>query len=327
MTHALLTRRSLAVGAAALAGSAALPRDARAALTLKYANAAGPQTNSNLFNVELFKEIERLTNGNVKAAFSYNVGGEKAIVDAMALGGVDVCVTAYTGTREFDILYSPGMFRDGAHAGKVMKSAIGQKASQVMEQRYKARLLGTGRLGPYCLFMKNEIKAFEDIKGKKIRTPPIEGCIEAVKFLGGNPTPVPFNEVYLALQQGIVDGMVTALNVAVAQKFNEACKFVVANEFGQALDKQLISTQAWNRLSTGDRDIVQKTFDRYEEEKYYKAGVDAVARDLETWEKANGKGTVLRLAGDPAKTLEPLNKRLMTEVFGPGSWEQMQAVS
>ena len=321
------TRRRLGTGAAAAAAIAALPRDARAAITLKYANAAGPQTNSNIFNQSLFAEVEKLTNGSVKAAFSYNVGGEKAIVDAMALGGVDVCVTAYTGTREFDVLYSPGMFRDGAHAGKVMKSAIGQKASQVMEQRYKARLLGTGRLGPYCLFMKNEIRGFEDIKGRKIRTPPIEGCVEAVKFLGGNPTPVPFNEVYLALQQGIVDGMITALNVAVAQKFYEVCKFVVANEFGQALDKELVSTAAWNKLSASERDVLQKTFDRLEETDYYKAGVDAVAKDLEVWEKNNGKGTVLRLAGDPAKALEPLNKRLMTEVYGPGSWEQMQAVS
>ena len=320
-----LTRRHLGLGAASLAGMAALPPDARAAITLKYANAAGPQTNSNLFNVELFAEVEKQTNGNVKATFSYNVGGEKAIVDAMALGGVDVSVTAYTGTREFDILYSPGMFRDGAHAGKVMKGPIGLKASQVLEQRYKARLLGTGRLGPYCLFMRNEIKGFEDIKGKKIRTPPIEGCIEAVKFLGGNPTPVPFNEVYLALQQGVVDGMITALNVAVAQKFYEVCKYVVSNEFGQALDKELVSTIAWNALSPAEREILQKNFDRLEETKYYKAGVDAVAVDLATWEKSNGKGTVLNLPGNPSKALEPLNIRLMTEVFGPGSWEQMQA--
>ncbi len=320
-----LSRRHLGLGAAALAGTASLPRDARAAVTLKYANAAGPQTNSNLFNVELFAEVEKLTNGNVKAVFSYNVGGEKAIVDAMALGGVDVCVTAYTGTREFDILYSPGMFRDGGHAGKVMKGPIGLKASQVLEQRYKSRLLGTGRLGPYCLFMRNEIKGFDDIKGKKIRTPPIEGCVEAVKFLGGNPTPVPFNEIYLALQQGVVDGMITALNVAVAQKFYEVCKFVVSNEFGQALDKELVSTAAWNALSPAERDILQKNFDRLEETKYYKAGVDAVAVDLATWEKNNGKGTVLNLPGNPSKALEPLNIKLMTEVFGPGSWEQMQA--
>ena len=283
-----ITRRRLGMTTAAAAALASLPRDARAAITLKYANAAGPQTNSNIFNQTLFAEVEKLTNGSVKAAFSYNVGGEKAIVDAMALGGVDVCVTAYTGTREFDILYSPGMFRDGAHAGKVMTTS------------------------PLPLLT---------------RTPPIEGCVEAVKFLGGNPTPVPFNEVYLALQQGIVDGMVTALNVAVAQKFYEVCKFVVANEFGQALDKELVSTAAWNKLSASERDVLQKSFDRLEESDYYKAGVDAVAKDLETWEKNNGKGTVLRLAGDPAKALEPLNKRLMAEVFGAGSWEQMQAVS
>jgi len=321
------SRRQFGLGASAATALASLPETARAQITLKYANAAGPQTNSNLFNQALFAEIDKLTNGGVKAAFSYNVGGEKAIVDAMALGGVDVCVTAYTGTREFDILYSPGMFRDGAHAGRVMKGPIGKKASDVMERRYKARLLGTGRLGPYCLFMKNEIKSFEDIKGRKIRTPPIEGCVEAVKFLGGNPTPVAFNEVYLALQQGIVDGMITALNVAVAQKFYEVCKFVVANEFGQALDKQLMSSAAWNKLTPDQRDILQKTFDRLEETDYYKAGVDAISRDLATWEKNNGAGTVLRLPGDPAKALEPLNKRLMSEVFGPGSWEDMQATT
>jgi TRAP-type C4-dicarboxylate transport system substrate-binding protein len=322
-----LSRRHVALGGAALATTALGARDAasQVAITLKYANAAGPDTNSNKFNQKLFAEIEKATAGRVKAAFSYNVGGEKAIVDAMALGGVDVCVTAWTGMREFDILYTPGMFKDGAHAGRVMKGPIGAKATAGLETRYKARLLGTGRLGPYCLFMKNEIKSFEDIKGKKIRTPPIEGCIEAVKFLGGNPTPVPFNEVYLALQQGLVDGMITALNVAVAQKFYEVCKFVISNEFGQALDKQIVSAQAWAKLGADDRKIVQEQFDRWESSDYYQAGVDAIAKDLEAWERNNGKGTVLNLPGNPSKALEPLCIKLANEVYGAGSWEQIQA--
>jgi TRAP-type C4-dicarboxylate transport system substrate-binding protein len=243
----------------------------------------------------------------------------------MALGSLDIYNGAYTGTREFDILYSPYFFRDGAQAGRAMRGEIGAKASAVLQKRYHAQLLGTGRLGTFNLMLKEPIKSLADLKGRKIRTAAIEGCVEGVKFFGGNPTPIPFDQIYLALQQGIVDGVLTALNPGVAGKFYEVCKYVVANDFGVALDKEAISEAAWNRLDMVQRGVLQDSFNALEPSDYYGGGLTQHGLDLQSWSKANGPDSVITLAGGSLyEELEPLNRRLADDVYGPGAWDTVK---
>ena len=319
-----LTRRMFgATAASAALAMTAREAEAQSKIVLRYGNAGNATTLSNTFNTKLFNEISAKTNGAVSATiFAGTLGGEQKLLESMALGSLDVYNGAYTGTREFDVLYSPYFFKDSAQAGRVMAGVLGEKASAVLEQRYHARLLGTGRLGSYNLMLKEPIKSFADLKGRKIRTAAIEGCIEGVKFFGGSPTPIPFDQIYLSLQQGIVDGVLTALNPGVAGKFYEVCKYVVDNDFGVALDKEVISSTAWNRLSPEQRTVVQSSFKSLEGTDYYQIGVSQKANDVAAWAKANGPDSIIRLDGSKLfDELAPLNKRLADEIFGPGSWD------
>ena len=318
----------LGLSAASAVAIAAMGPGARAQskVTLRYANAGNAQSLSNLFNAKLFEDVTKKTDGSLNfTVFAGTMGGEQKLLESMALGGLDMYNGAYTGTREFDILYSPYFFKDGAQAGRVMNGPIGEKASAVLEKRYHARLLGTGRLGTYNLMLKEPIKSFADLKGRKIRTASIEGCLEGVKFFGGIPTPIPFDQIYLALQQGIVDGVLTALNPGVAGKFYEGCKYVVANDFGVALDKEVISQAAWNRLSAMQRSVLQHEFNALEVPEYYQVGLAQKGADLGSWSKANGADSVINLdAGTLYSELEPLNARLADEVYGAGSWDTIK---
>jgi len=320
-----ITRRQFSAGLAALGGVTMLPGTALAQqkIVLRYGNAGAPSTLSNTFNGKLSDGLSKKTNGAVSMEiFAGSLGGEQKLIDSMALGSLDMYNGAYTGTREFDIMYSPYMFRDGAHAARVLKGDIGKKASAALQKKYKARMLGVGRLGTYNLMLKQPISSFAELKGRKIRAPQIEGCIEGLKFFGAIPTPIPFNEIYLALQQGIVDGVLTALNPGVAGKFFEVCKFVVTNDFGVALDKELISEAAWGRLSPPQQAALQSTFDELEPPEYYEVGLKLKNVDLDTWRKSQGADSTITLpAGNIASQLEPLNKKLADEVFGPGSWD------
>jgi TRAP-type C4-dicarboxylate transport system substrate-binding protein len=320
-----LTRRAFAK----LAGGAALlpaATQAQSKITLRYANAGNPQTLSNTFNAKLFAEVTEKTGGSLAfTIFAGTLGGEQKLLESMALGGIDMYNGAYTGTREFDILYSPYFFRDGAQAGRVMQGAIGAKASAVLQTRYHAQLLGTGRLGTYNLMLKEPIKSFADLKGRKIRTAAIEGCVEGVKFFGGAPTPIPFDQIYLALQQGIVDGVLTALNPGVAGKFYEVCKYVVSNDFGVALDKEVISQAAMGRLTDSQRKVLESSFTAMEASGYYEVGVKQKSLDIASWAKANGNDSIITLDGAKLfEELEPLNSRLANEVFGPGAWDTVK---
>lgn len=321
-----LTRRTFTAGAAAAAALAPGLAQAQSGMEFKYGNAGNDQTISNKFNAKLAQVIEQRTNGAVKTKiFAGTLGGEKALIEGMSLGTIDIYNGAYTGTREFDIMYSPGFFRDGEHAKRVIRSAIGEKSSKVLEDRYKARLVGVGRLGPYCLAVKKPITSLAELKGMKIRTPQIEGCVEAVKHLGANPTPIAFNEVYLALQQGVVDGFVSALNPSVALKFYEPCKYILSNAFGEALDKQAISVRAWGRMSADQQKAMMTAFDEIEAVDYFKAGVDAISGDLAKWKQFNGPDSVITVDNAALlKTMESLNAKLANEVFGAGAWDAIQ---
>jgi TRAP-type C4-dicarboxylate transport system substrate-binding protein len=326
MTNTMMSRRGVLGAGAAAAATLAMPRGARAATMLRYGNAGGPQTVSNTFNAALSDMISEKTGGELSfEIFAGTLGGEKDLIESMALGSLDVYNGAYTGTEQFDVMYSPYFFNDGPHAKAVLKTDIGARASAVLEDRYQARLLGVGRLGGYNLMLKEPIESLADLKGRKIRSPQIKGCIEALNFFEAAATPLPFNEVYLALQSGIVDGVLTALNPAVQFKFHEVCKHVVVPDFGLALDKQVISLSAWNALSAEHQDVLQGSFDELEESAYYEVGLASKPKDLDAWAEINGAEGLLDLdASGLASQIAPLNERLANEAFGDGAWAMIQ---
>jgi TRAP-type C4-dicarboxylate transport system substrate-binding protein len=330
MSYLISRRRfGIAAGAGALALSAspfepAFAQDAK--IAIKYGNAGNDQTLSNRFNAKLAKLVEERSGGTITTQiFAGTLGGEQRLIEGMSLGTLDVYNGAYTGTREYDIFYSPYFFKDAEHAKRVLKGTIGAKASKVIEDRYNASYIGVGRLGPYVLSTKRKISSLAEVKGMKLRTPQIEGCIEAVKHLGAAPTPIPFTDIYLALQNGTVDGFVSALNPSVAGKFYEVCKFVMENPFGEALDKQLIATRTVKRMSERQRKLYMEAFDELEAPDYYGASLTAIKSDFETWRKFNGADSVVALDQEEIKkTMEPLNRRLAESVYGAGAWETIQ---
>jgi TRAP-type C4-dicarboxylate transport system substrate-binding protein len=329
MKNTMMTRRGVLGAGAAATAIFAMPRATRAATMLRYGNAGGPQTVSNTFNAALSDMISQKTGGELSfEIFAGTLGGEKDLIESMALGSLDVYNGAYTGIDQFDVMYSPYFFNDGPHAKAVLKTEIGAKASAVLEERYQARLLGVGRLGGYNLMLKEPIESLADLKGRKIRAPQIKGCIEALTFFEAAATPLPFNEVYLALQTGIVDGVLTALNPAVQFKFHEVCKYVVVPDFGLALDKEVISLAAWNALSPEHQAILQSSFDELEETAYYQVGLASKPKDLEAWASINGAEGLLELdASGLSSQIAPLNERLANEAFGEGAWSMIKETS
>jgi TRAP-type transport system periplasmic protein len=321
-----ITRRGVLKAGAGVAAVMALPYAAHAATVLRYGNAGGPQTVSNTFNAALSKRISELTGGELSfEIFAGTLGGEQDLIESMALGSLDVYNGAYTGVEQFDVMYSPYFFKDGVHAKAVLATEIGEKSSAALEARYNARLLGAGRLGSYNLMLKEPIESLADLKGRKIRSPQIKGCIEALNHFEAAPTPIPFNEVYLALQSGIVDGVLTALNPGVQFKFYEVCKHVVVPDFGLALDKEVISVASWNALSPEQQDILQKSFNDLEETDYYLVGLASKPKDFEAWANANGPDALLELdASGLAEQMAPVNERLANAAFGDGAWKLIQ---
>ena len=116
--------------------------------------------------------------------------------------------------------------------------------------------------------------SFADIKGMKIRAPQIEGVVAGLQQLGAKPTVIPFNEVYSALQQGVVDGLATLGSLMISQKFYEVVKHVYRNDWGMGLDKMLINSNTWNALSPTNQEILKSSFLEMEPSLYFKKTMD-----------------------------------------------------
>lgn len=294
--------------------------------TLRYANATGDQAIANKFAAKFLKTLEERTNGELRGQLLLNNGSEQSIVEGVSVGTIDMCNSGYSGLREYDAFYTPTLLRDLDHAYRVSKTPLAQKAAEVARERYNVRVVGLGSSGSFLIGVKDKVDSWDGLADMKIRTPPFESYTEAAKILNFAATPVPFNEVYLALQQNLVSGLITLLNVMLSSKFVEVCQNVISVDFGVGMEKFFMNDASWNRLTPQQQEIFQGTYDELVVEDYFGAAKRQAAADFKTWEEINGAGTVLNLDGaELAKRMEPLTKRFADEVFGEGAFEQIQA--
>lgn len=318
------TRRTL--GAGALATFAALATPARAqAVRLRYANASNEQALTNQFAAAFANELRNRTNGAIDIQLVLNAGSEQSIVESVALGSIDLALSGYSGLPEFDVLYVPALLKDVAHGDRVFRGPVGQRAAEALQRRYRARFIGGGSAGTFALSLRAPISSWEELRNRKIRVPPFEAYPEAVRRLGGVPTPVPFNEVYLALQQGVADGLITVLNIMLANKFHEVSRFVIASDFGVGMDKIFIGQRSWARLNADQQALFDRTFREMQEDWLIQRPMRNKANDHAAWRAANGPNSVIDLdLAALERLMEPLAREMVTRVYGAGAYEQIK---
>ena len=96
------------------------------------------------------------------------------------------------------------------------------------------------------------------MKGLKIRTPPDAVTIDIMTALGAETQQIKFAELYVALQQGVVDGQENPLANVDASKLYEVQKFISLTGHKFEMTPLLISKRTWDRLSEADRKIIME---------------------------------------------------------------------
>ncbi len=302
---------------------------ALAAKTLIYGNAGNIDSASNTFAKKWLDLVSERTGGelafDIKAG---TIGGGKDVLDGTALGTVQIYNGAYTGLREFDVFYAPYFARDSNHAQQIANDVLYDQLNTAVQSRYPSlRYLSVARAGPWKLFTNQKLETFDDLKGLKIRAPEIEGVIAGLEQVGAKPTVIPFNELYGALQQGVVDGMATLGNLMITQKFYEVVTYCYQNDWGIGLDKQMMNLQAWDDLGEANQAILVDSFNELEPQDFFRATEEAEVENFKQWREFNGEDSTPLLDATAAQeTLEPAIKALADDVFGEGTYDRVQAV-
>jgi TRAP-type C4-dicarboxylate transport system substrate-binding protein len=111
----------------------------------------------------------------------------------------------------------------------------------------------------------------------------------------------------------------------IANKFLEVSKFVVESDFGVGMDKIFIGDRSWARLNAQQQKLFTDTFVEYQKEWLVDRPMRNKANDLAAWRRVNGDDSVLKLSDAELETMmEPLARKLVTDVYGAGAYEEIK---
>ena len=155
----------------------------------------------------------------------------------------------------------PYVFRNDEHRWKVLQGAIGKRLLLAGEKFY-LRGMCYYDAGSRSFYTKEKpITTPADLKGMKIRVMKSITAVEMVKALGGSPTPIPWGELYTALQQGVVDGAENNPPSFYLSRHYEVCKYYSLDEHTAVPDILLMSTVVWQSLSPQEQQWLQEAVD------------------------------------------------------------------
>jgi len=106
---------------------------------------------------------------------------------------------------------------------------------------------------------KRPIHRVEDMEGLKIRVIPNPVFLETFKAFKANPAPLPFSELYSALEQRAVDAQENPYSVILSNKFYEVQKYLTSTNHVYAANIMLVSKKFWDKLSPTEQKILQES--------------------------------------------------------------------
>jgi tripartite ATP-independent transporter DctP family solute receptor len=160
---------------------------------------------------------------------------------------------------EYSIYTAGYLLRDADHLKKVFgDSEVGREYRGRVANDVDVTILGSQYLGTRHVILRKEkdVQTPADLAGLNLRVPGSDTWQFLGRALGGNPTPIAFDEVYLALSTGTVDGLENPIADMLAAKFYEVSEQLVLTAHMVAPLFFAMATPFWNGLSDDEKSVV-----------------------------------------------------------------------
>jgi len=235
--------------------------------TIKFAT-QNPKGHPLVMGMEKFAEVVAAKSaGKIKVnLFPGGVlGSDQANVSAVQGGTLEMAVMN-TGilasvAKELAVFDFPFLFANEKESDAICDGPVGRRLHAKLEEKGIVGLsyweLGYRQMTN----SKRPLTKVEDIEGLKLRVIPNPINVAWVKALGANPTPLPFPEVYGALEQKAIDGQENPVAVIAANKFWEVQKFIALTNHQYNPQTVLFSKKLWDSMSATERKIVDDSAD------------------------------------------------------------------
>lgn len=217
--------------------------------------------------VRMGKKLEQATNGRISIQMypSMQLGGEKEMIEQAQVGALQIARISVgpvgTVVDELNVFNLPFVFRDTEHMEKVIDGEIGQEMLDKISNNPQTKLIALGWMdaGSRNVYnSKHPVKSLDDLKGLKIRMMGNPIFVDTMNALGGNGIAMGFDQLYNAMQTGVVDGAennpptyVTGNHFQVAKYFSMTEHLIIPEIF-------VFSRKTWETLSKDDQALIKK---------------------------------------------------------------------
>ncbi len=328
-----LLRRTLfacAVGASLLVSGMASAQDIKPRL-IRFGYGLNEQSNQGRATKVLADEIEKLSGGKMKlraigaAALGSDVQMQQALIGGAQEMMVGSTATLVGITKEMALWDTPFLFNNAQEADALLDGPLGDKVRAKLEEKGLVGLVYWENGFRNLTNSKRPVTKLEDLDGIKLRVMQNNVFLDSFKSLGANAIPLPFSELFSALETKAVDGQENPYNTILSSKFYEIQKYLTVTNHVYSPWIVLVSKKWWDGLSKDEQKVLMtaaKTSRDFERK-------DTRAEAAKALDDLKAKGMQVNMlsateAGRMRDRLTRVNASIATNV-GMDLWQETQA--
>lgn len=269
--------------------------------------------------------VEEKTDGEVTVEVHPNaeIGSEQELFQAMQDGTADGAVVAPGSIAEFvpevSVLSMPFLVTSREQRDQIIEGPVAEEIAELIEEQTGVRTVGYFGGGIRNMFFTAPVQGAQDIQGRLFRVQPSEMLTDAFAATGLEPTVVAYDELYNALQQGVVEGAENESVYVESQKFYEPASHILLTQHEVTIRPLVMSGDTLDSLSD---DLRSAVLEAAEEASAYEREREAEVDDA----------ALTRLTDELGATVTEADTEAMAEQVRPvwmdyaEQWDMVEAV-
>lgn len=213
-------------------------------------------------SIQYFKELlEEKSGGRITVEVfpAGQLGNEPEMVESVKMGTLEaVRAGCFDATATELMVYTmPFLFENLEDFQAICRGPIADEIAEATKE-VGITVTATGDGGGFRQWTNNvhPIETVADMKGLKMRTPPIDSIVQTFEALGGNPVSVPYVETYMGLKTGVADGEENPIINIGTMKFYEVQKYMTMSNYQVHPDPVYVNTEWLESLPADLQEIV-----------------------------------------------------------------------
>ncbi|MBC5783464.1 TRAP transporter substrate-binding protein [Ramlibacter sp. USB13] len=276
------------------------------------------------------EQVEKNSQGKMKVrAIGAAALGPDTQMQQALIGGAQEMMVGSTATlvgitKEMALWDTPFLFNNAKEADAVLDGPIGQKVMDKLQPKGLVGLAYWENGFRNLTNSKRPVQKLEDLDGVKLRVMQNNVYLESFKTLGANAVPLPFSELFSALETKTVDGQENPYNTILSSKFYEVQKYLTVSNHVYSPWIVTVSKKWWDGLSKDEQKILSdaakaaRDFERKDtREEGAKALADLKAKGMQVNELPAAEANRMR------EKLSKVNATIAADV-GQDLWKETQ---